>query len=176
MNRQEMDRRTFVSAAMAVAGGTRLSSLESLGSATRPSPQIDAFIRERMNQYDIAGVAACLVKNDRIVWSNTYGFADLERELPMSLDWVQNICSISKTFATTALMQLWEQGRFELDDDVIGRPVHVVEGPDEAFYISDDYAGAIWRVSWNDGLAARSSSTPFGRQAASVRLPESKPR
>ncbi len=118
MNRREMDRRTFVSAAIAVAGGGRFSRLVSEGSPSRDFPEIDAFIQERMTRYNIAGVAACLVKNDRMVWSNTYGFADLERQLPMSLDWVQNICSISKTFTTTALMQLWEQGRFELDDDV----------------------------------------------------------
>ena len=118
MDRQDMERRTFVSAAVAVAGGARFSGVASGWPPLRSSPEIDAFIRERMATYDIAGVAACLVKNDRMVWSNTYGFADLERQLPMSLDWVQNICSISKTFTTTALMQLWEQGRFQLDDDV----------------------------------------------------------
>ncbi|MFQ5417416.1 MAG: PQQ-dependent sugar dehydrogenase [Myxococcota bacterium] len=37
---------------------------------------------------------------------------------------------------------------FEIDDDVIGRPVDVVEGPDGAFYVSDDYAGLIYRVAW----------------------------
>lgn len=36
---------------------------------------------------------------------------------------------------------------FEVDEDVIGRPVDVAEGPDGAFYVSDDYAGVIWRVS-----------------------------
>ena len=35
---------------------------------------------------------------------------------------------------------------FEIDDDVIGRPVDVAEGPDGALYISDDHAGAIYRV------------------------------
>jgi len=35
---------------------------------------------------------------------------------------------------------------FEVDDDVIGRPVDVAEGPDGAIYISDDYAGSIYRV------------------------------
>jgi glucose/arabinose dehydrogenase len=37
---------------------------------------------------------------------------------------------------------------FELDEDVIGRPVDVAEAPDGAVYISDDYAGAIYRVAW----------------------------
>ena len=113
-----MKRRTFLSAAMMAAGGTRFLGTGREWDPSPSSPEIDAFIRERMATYHIAGVAACLVKNNRTVWSNTYGFADLERQIPMSLDWVQNICSISKTFATTALMQLWEQGRFQLDDDV----------------------------------------------------------
>ena len=36
---------------------------------------------------------------------------------------------------------------FLVDEDVIGRPVDVAEGPDGAFYVSDDYAGAIYRVA-----------------------------
>ena len=37
---------------------------------------------------------------------------------------------------------------FELDEDVIGRPVDVLDGPDGALYISDDYAGAVYRVAY----------------------------
>jgi glucose/arabinose dehydrogenase len=39
---------------------------------------------------------------------------------------------------------------FEQAGDVIGRPVDVAEGPDGAFYVSDDYAGAIYRVARRD--------------------------
>jgi glucose/arabinose dehydrogenase len=39
---------------------------------------------------------------------------------------------------------------FESDEDVIGRPVDVAEGPDGAFYISDDFAGVVWRVAPTD--------------------------
>jgi len=42
-------------------------------------------------------------------------------------------------------------GGFELDDDVIGRPVDVAEGPDGAFYVSDDYAGLVYRVAFVAG-------------------------
>ncbi len=35
---------------------------------------------------------------------------------------------------------------FERDEDVIGRPVDVAEGPDGAIYVSDDYAGVIYRI------------------------------
>jgi len=37
---------------------------------------------------------------------------------------------------------------FEENGDVIGRPVDVEQGPDGAIYVSDDYAGAIYRISW----------------------------
>jgi glucose/arabinose dehydrogenase len=37
---------------------------------------------------------------------------------------------------------------FEENEDVIGRPVDVIDGPDGALYVSDDYTGSIYRVSW----------------------------
>jgi glucose/arabinose dehydrogenase len=49
---------------------------------------------------------------------------------------------------------------FEVDDEVIGRPVDVVEGPDGAFYVSDDYAGVIWRIAYGDALPAATRSLP----------------
>ncbi|TNE62360.1 MAG: sorbosone dehydrogenase family protein [Alphaproteobacteria bacterium] len=39
---------------------------------------------------------------------------------------------------------------FEKDEDVIGRPVDVQQGPDGAIYVSDDYAGVIYRIGWGD--------------------------
>ncbi|MBT4519079.1 MAG: oxidoreductase [Halieaceae bacterium] len=39
---------------------------------------------------------------------------------------------------------------FLQDDDVIGRPVDVAEGPDGAIYISDDYAHAVYRVAYGE--------------------------
>lgn len=43
---------------------------------------------------------------------------------------------------------------FEKDEDVIGRPVDVAEGPDGAFYVSDDYAGSIYRVAHGEPAVA----------------------
>lgn len=39
---------------------------------------------------------------------------------------------------------------FELNEDVIGRPVEMAFGPDGAIYISDDYSGSIYKVGWGD--------------------------
>jgi glucose/arabinose dehydrogenase len=61
---------------------------------------------------------------------------------------------------------------FEKDEDVIGRPVDVAEGPDGAFYVSDDYAGAIYRVAYGAPAAASTlrvtTTTTLGDPLASL--------
>ncbi|MBW2085639.1 MAG: serine hydrolase [Deltaproteobacteria bacterium] len=79
---------------------------------------LDKFILEKMKANHIPGLAACIVKNDKLVWANEYGWADIENKIPMTEYTIQNIGSISKTVTATAIMQLWETGKFKLDDDV----------------------------------------------------------
>lgn len=42
---------------------------------------------------------------------------------------------------------------FEVDGDIIGRPVDIVEGPDQCLYVSDDFAGSIYRVCYGQAQA-----------------------
>jgi len=78
----------------------------------------DDFILERMRTDHVPGLSAVLVARDKIIWEQAYGWADVDQKIPMRVDTVQNIGSISKTITATAVMQLWEKGRFGLDDDV----------------------------------------------------------
>lgn len=55
---------------------------------------------------------------------------------------------------------------FEKDGDVIGRPVDIAEGPGGEIYISDDYAGAIYRVVHAAQSSNRSGALAAGRDAA----------
>jgi glucose/arabinose dehydrogenase len=57
---------------------------------------------------------------------------------------------------------------FERDGDVIGRPVDVAEGPDGAFYISDDYAGSILRVAWGEAPRREAEPSTTGAQPAAA--------
>jgi glucose/arabinose dehydrogenase len=58
------------------------------------------------------------------------------------------------------------------NEDVIGRPVDVAEGPDGAFYVSDDYAGAIYRVAFGEAAqgvaAAPAPAAPAADSLASM--------
>jgi CubicO group peptidase (beta-lactamase class C family) len=110
-------RRQFVKkvicTAMTVIPGAR--SLE----AADPDNGLDAFIEAEMKAQKIPGLAACIVKFGTIVWSKGYGWSDIKRRVAMDPDRsIQNIGSISKTVTATAAMQLWEKGKFELDDEI----------------------------------------------------------
>lgn len=85
---------------------------------TKQQDPLDEFFEGIINRTPLAGVTACVIKEGQVVWSKGYGWADIENEIPMSPDKIQNIGSISKTFTATAVMQLWEKGLFNLDDDV----------------------------------------------------------
>ena len=51
-------------------------------------------------------------------------------------------------------------------DGVIGRPVDVAEGPDGAFYVSDDFAGSIYRIAWVGSGVERADTAPMAAPAA----------
>lgn len=82
------------------------------------SDSIDRSIKAFMDKRNVPGFAACIVKNDSMVWSQSYGLADIKQQIPMSIEGMMNIGSISKTFTTTAIMQLWEKGLVNLEENI----------------------------------------------------------
>jgi CubicO group peptidase (beta-lactamase class C family) len=73
-------------------------------------------MESRRAAIEVPGMAACIVGSDGIVWEGYFGTYDGEH--PVSEDTLFMIASVSKTMIATAIMQLWEQGRFDLDDDI----------------------------------------------------------
>ena len=63
-------------------------------------------------------LSACIIEGDEVTWSKGYGFYDLESKKPATENTIYNIASITKTITGSALMQLWEQGLFDLDENV----------------------------------------------------------
>ncbi|MGB7061323.1 MAG: serine hydrolase domain-containing protein, partial [Candidatus Zixiibacteriota bacterium] len=82
------------------------------------SAEVDSFILSAMDTYRIPGVAACVAKGGRIVWTGSYGHAIIEQDVPVADTTLFMLASISKTFTGAALLQLWEAGLFDLDDDI----------------------------------------------------------
>ena len=63
-------------------------------------------------------MSVTVTKGNNIVFSKGYGLRDVSRNLPVDDSTVYRIASISKMITATALMVLYEQGLFNLDDDV----------------------------------------------------------
>ena len=74
------------------------------------------------SQYLSPGKLPCAVtlvaRHGQLVWQHAQGMADVERQVPVALDTLFRIYSMTKPVTSIALMQLYEQGRFLLDDPV----------------------------------------------------------
>jgi CubicO group peptidase (beta-lactamase class C family) len=67
---------------------------------------------------DVPGLAAAIVKGDRILCTAAAGTADFDQHRPVTPDTLFLIASVSKLVTATALMQLYERGKFRLGDDI----------------------------------------------------------
>lgn len=95
-----------------------LFSMELLISQINPMPLLDEFIIQEMDNEQLPGLSAVIVKEDKIVWMNSYGFADIENMIPAADTSVYLLASISKLFTGTAVMQLAENNLINLDDGI----------------------------------------------------------
>jgi CubicO group peptidase (beta-lactamase class C family) len=84
----------------------------------QPAPNLGSYITTTMAAEHIPGLSACAISNGEIVWSGNFGHANISQNIDVTDSTLFMLCSISKTFVGVALMQLWEDGLFGLDDDI----------------------------------------------------------
>lgn len=80
--------------------------------------RIDAALAKMVADGRAAGTMALVWQDGRERYFGTAGFADREAKRPMSRDTLVQIWSMTKPVTGVAVMQLWEQGRFQWDDPV----------------------------------------------------------
>lgn len=142
------------------------------------APALAQGVEDRLGQlmaeHETVGLAVVVVRDNAVVYRKALGWKDQERKIPLDEDDLFRIASISKSFAATSILQLVEQGRLSLDDDVgdlIGFPVRNPAFPDRMItlgmllnhtssitdgekYGSLDFinpgAGEAWRDSYAD--------------------------
>ncbi len=79
----------------------------------------DELLSQQLQKYPIAGASVAVVQDGRIVLAKGYGYADIEKQVPVSPDeTLFRIGSTGKLFTWTAVMQLAEQGKIDLEADV----------------------------------------------------------
>jgi CubicO group peptidase (beta-lactamase class C family) len=78
--------------------------------------RIESALSGMVNDGRTAGVSVLIWKDGREAWFGAAGFADREADRRMARDTIAQIYSMTKPVTGVALMQLWEQGKFGLDD------------------------------------------------------------
>ncbi len=82
------------------------------------SQQLNQYIFQEMNQNSIPGLAACIVIDDSIHWSHAFGMAHIGNNVPVEIETMFNVASISKLFVATACALMEEFGMIDLDADI----------------------------------------------------------
>lgn len=79
---------------------------------------LDGVIAAEMQKQQIPGAAFILVQDGRVILARGYGVADIERKTRMTSDTIVPIASITKVFTGTAVVQLADRGKLDLNADV----------------------------------------------------------
>ncbi len=103
------------------------------GFAAHTAPLGITFLREESTPPELVGSALVALHGS---WNRT----EKDGYKVVSLHWAEDGSISERDFLVG----------FEVDEDVIGRPVDVAQGPDGVIYVSDDFAGMVYRVAFRE--------------------------
>jgi CubicO group peptidase (beta-lactamase class C family) len=94
------------------------SSPESVGMSSERLARIDAMLEKAVAKGDVPGAVALVTRKGKIVYHKAFGMADNRAGRALKKGDIFRIASQSKAITSTAVMMLWEEGRFQLDDPI----------------------------------------------------------
>ncbi|MBK8946670.1 MAG: serine hydrolase [Ignavibacteriae bacterium] len=91
---------------------------ESVGMSAERLEKIDAMLEKAVIENNIPGAVAFVARNGKIVYWKAFGMADNQTGRLLKIDDIFRIASQTKAITSTAVMMLWEDGKFRLDDPI----------------------------------------------------------
>ena len=91
---------------------------ETVGMSSKRLERINAFIKDYIDTNQIAGAVTLVARKGKIVHFDSQGWRYKEESQPMEKDAIFSLASMTKPIVSTALMMLWEEGKFMLDDPI----------------------------------------------------------
>jgi CubicO group peptidase (beta-lactamase class C family) len=85
-------------------------------SSTKSSNQIDQVLREAVDEKKVPGIVAMVAVKDHVIYQGASGKRDTTKNIPMTVDSIFRIASMTKPITSVAVMQLVEKGRVNLDE------------------------------------------------------------
>lgn len=112
---------SFISAGLAAQSVKNLSTIatpETVGLSSERLKRIDDLLETAVRNGHMPGAVALVVRDGKIVYHKAFGYSDTDSKTPLKKDDIFRIASQSKAITSLAVMMLWEEGRFLLDDPV----------------------------------------------------------
>lgn len=91
---------------------------ESVGMSSARLARMGEFFRQEAGRNSASGYVMMVARHGKLVYSGAVGMRDRENKLPMTLDTRFRIFSMTKPVTAVAVLMLYEEGRFQLDDPV----------------------------------------------------------
>ncbi|HSS96184.1 MAG TPA: serine hydrolase domain-containing protein [Terriglobales bacterium] len=101
---------------VAFASNASIAQEAKLALATRK--EIEISVAAFMAKNNVPGISVAVVKGGEYVWAAGFGMADLENSVPATSQTLYRLASLSKPITAVAAMQLWQQGKLDLDSPV----------------------------------------------------------
>jgi CubicO group peptidase (beta-lactamase class C family) len=80
--------------------------------------RIDSMCLQAIKDGNLPGVVALVARNGKIIYHKAFGTADAKTQRALKKDAIFRLASQSKAITATAIMMLWEKGKFQLDDPI----------------------------------------------------------
>ena len=91
---------------------------EQVGLSAARLDRVRTWMHGWVDSGKLAGMVTCVMRKGELAFAEVYGKADLARNKPMRPDTIFRIYSMTKPLTSTAIMMLYEEGRFQLDDPI----------------------------------------------------------
>jgi CubicO group peptidase (beta-lactamase class C family) len=108
----------IVSVCAAIGQDLPTGKPDSVGLSAERLERIGTAVQRDVDDKRIAGAVTLVIRRGRVAWFKSQGMMDREAAKPMRPDAMFRICSMTKPITSVAVMMLYEEGRFLLDDPV----------------------------------------------------------
>jgi CubicO group peptidase (beta-lactamase class C family) len=104
--------------AAAMMADVAVTNPESVGFSTAGLNAYGQALQALVDERRLAGVSTLVARRGKVAMFDTYGYQDLDARKPLAKDTIFRIASMTKPIAGVAMMMLWEEGKWTLDDPV----------------------------------------------------------
>jgi CubicO group peptidase (beta-lactamase class C family) len=81
--------------------------------------KLDVYFQSLVDTTHIPGIAVAITRDDTIIYANGFGVRNLNTKDPVQANHIFHVASVSKPFAATAIVQLMERGKINLDEKLV---------------------------------------------------------